>query len=130
MLTALLVEDDAGIQQLVTQLLEEEGFGRVLRARTAEEALPLASQNKLDLVVLDQHLQGSSGVEVAEQLRALPGFRAPVLVTTALPRPEAEQVCAEAAACECIVKPFDIAEFLAAVAACLDLEHDRSPAAA
>jgi CheY-like chemotaxis protein len=124
---ALVVEDDRAIRDLMSELLREQGFHQVLAAETPEEALDLATANNIDMVVLDYRLRGCSGIEVAEQLRALPGFRAPVLVTTALPRPEAEQVCEEADACQCVLKPFDITEFLGAVQACLD---QREPSAA
>ena len=119
MRTALVVEDDVAIQNLLSELLREQGIERVLGAATADEALDFATKHPLDLVVLDYRLKETSGIEVAEQLRALPGFRAPVLVTTALPQPRAEEVCAEAKACECVAKPFDITEFLRAVQACL-----------
>lgn len=102
------------------ELLREQGFQKVLAAESPPEALQLANTNAVDIVVLDYRLRGSSGIEVAEQLRALPGFDAPVLVTTALPEPQAEQVCAEAEACECVRKPFDITEFLGAVQACME----------
>lgn len=117
--TALVVEDDPSIQALLSELLREQRFDRVFAAFDSAQAVDIASTHALDLVVLDQHLQGESGIEVAERLRALAGFRAPVLVTTALPLKQAEQVCAEAGACECVLKPFDITEFLSAVQACL-----------
>ena len=102
------------------QLLREQGFGTVLSAADRDSALAHAKRQPLDLVVLDYVLRGQSGIEIAEQLRALPGFDAPVLVTTALPRPQAEEACEAAGACECILKPFDITAFLEAVQACLD----------
>lgn len=120
MRTALVVEDDVAIQDLLSELLREQGIERVLGAATAGEARDFAVKHALDLVVLDYRLKETSGIEVAEQLRALPGFRAPVLVTTALPQPWAEEVCVEAKACECVAKPFDITEFLRAVQACLE----------
>jgi CheY-like chemotaxis protein len=126
--TVLVVEDDAGVQQLIVELLREHGLDEVLPARSSHEALRLAADHTVDLVVLDHYLADSSGVEIAEQLRTLPGFNAPVLVTTALPRRQAEEVCAEADACQCVVKPFDIAEFLAAVDECL--ASSEEPAAA
>ena len=120
MQTALLVEDDADIRALIADLLREQGFDRVLDAADSKEAHALAATNRLDLVVLDQNLGQDSGIEVAEQLRTVPGFRAPILVTTALPQHQAEQLCAEAGACECVSKPFDITIFIEAVQACLD----------
>jgi two-component system, OmpR family, phosphate regulon response regulator OmpR len=120
MRTALVVEDDRAIQDLMSELLREQGFKRVLCAASPNEAVALATANSIDLVVLDYLLRGQSGIDVAERLRSLPGFDASVLVTTALPKPRAEQVCAEADACECLTKPFDITDFLEAVQTCLD----------
>ena len=122
MLTGLVVEDDPSIQHLIVELLREQGFDRVLVARDGEDALAQACACSLDLVVLDPGLGNSSGVEVAHRLKALPGFETPILVTTALPRQQAEHACAEAGACECVSKPFDITEFLRAVQRCTDGE--------
>ncbi|HLG73290.1 MAG TPA: response regulator [Chloroflexota bacterium] len=116
----MIVEDDKAIRDLVAELLRELGFNTIVGAATADEALSLARGRDLDLVVLDYRLKEGSGIDVAERLRALPGFRAPLLVTTALPRPQAAQVCAEAGACECVPKPFDVIDFLSAVQGCLE----------
>src|SRR5579864_5666562 len=101
MRTALVAEDDADIQKLVTALLSERGFDQVLCASTAKQALELAGANQLDFVVLDYYLADGPALEVADALRALPDFGAPILVTTALPRAQAREVCDEAEACEC-----------------------------
>ena len=119
MLTALVVEDDGSIRSLLRELLREEGFDSVVDAATGADAVALANRQLLDLVVLDYRLKGESGIEVAEDLRAVPGFDAPVLVTTALPRPMAEAICNEAEACECLSKPFDITDFLTSVRQCM-----------
>ena len=128
MRSALVVEDDTSIQQLIVELLHEQGFDRVFAAAGPNRAQTIASQEPLDLVVLDYLLGGASGVEVAEQLRAIPGFKAPVLVTTALPEKEAQAVCDEADACECVQKPFDITEFLRAVQRCTAPEAEAATA--
>ena len=119
MRTVLVVEDDRTIQDVMSELLHEQGFKTVLTAGNPDEAIALATTNALDLVVLDYRLGGHTGVDVAERLRALPGFDASVLVTTALPKREAEKACAAADACECLIKPFDITAFLDAVQTCL-----------
>jgi CheY-like chemotaxis protein len=119
MQTALVVEDDRAIRDLMGELLREQGFKSVLTAGTPDDAIALARTNSIDLVVLDYLLGGHSGIEVAERLRSLPGFGASVLVTTALPQKQAENVCAQANACECLTKPFDITDFLEAVQSCL-----------
>ncbi len=125
MLKALVVEDDGSIRSLIRELLQEEGFDRVVEATNGAEAVALAESQHIDLVVLDYLLKGESGIEVAEDLRAVPGFDAPVLVTTALPRPKADVVCDQADACECLTKPFDIGDFLTSVRQCMADSRSR-----
>jgi DNA-binding response OmpR family regulator len=128
MRTVLIVEDDAAIRRLMAELVREEGFDRVLTAGLPQEALAVAAAQSLDLVILDVHLGAHSGIELAERLRALPRFSAPVLVTTALPQRQAKELCDAAEACECLVKPFDIDEFLRAVRDCVASQEPLVPA--
>ena len=44
---------------------------------------------------------------------------APLLLTTALPRTRAAELCHKITACAWVTKPFDIADFFSAVRACL-----------
>ena|SRR5581483_3641514 len=128
MRTALVIEDEEAIRHLISELLQEQGFQRVLDATTGAEAVALVQENDVDLVVLDYRLTSESGIDVAGRLRAQPSFNAPVLVTTALPKRQAEEVCAEAGACECIIKPFDITDFLQGVQNCLEKAGTPLPA--
>jgi PAS domain S-box-containing protein len=64
---ALVIEDDDRAAQLVRLLLEAEGFS-VLRAATAEEALLLAPQQKLNLITLDIQLPGIDGWEFLRRI--------------------------------------------------------------
>src|ERR1019366_3448669 len=57
---ALVVEDDDDAAALVRILLEAEGFA-VLRASSAEEALQMAPQQSLDLIIVDIQLPGIDG---------------------------------------------------------------------
>ncbi len=125
MLKALVVEDDGSIRSLIRELLQEEGFDMVVEASNGCEAVALAERQHIDLVVLDYLLKGESGIEVAEDLRAVPGFDAPLLVTTALPRTKADMVCDQASACECLTKPFDIGDFLTSVRQCMGESRSR-----
>ena len=83
MQTALVVEDDPSVRDLMCQRLREQGFGKLLTAANGDEAARIAMAQPLDLVVLDYRLGDTSGIEVAERLRALPGFQSRVLVTAA-----------------------------------------------
>jgi CheY-like chemotaxis protein len=67
-LCILLCEDDASIRSTVTDMLETKGY-LVMAAASAEEAVRLHSNEKLDLLVTDQNLPGQSGMELARILR-------------------------------------------------------------
>ena len=68
----LLVEDDPHVQRIVRNILSRSGYV-VLAAGGAEEALGLAEEesHKIDLLLSDLVMPGTSGREVAEQIRAL-----------------------------------------------------------
>lgn len=77
----LLVDDDRHIRSLGRELLEKLGY-HVETAATGEEVLEKFHQGRpLDLVILDYHLPGMSGLEVIQKLkRVYPG--AEVLVAS------------------------------------------------
>lgn len=77
---ALVVEDDAPLLELASQILERDGY-RIVRAASAEEALTIAAEERLALLFTDVVLPGCSGLELAANLVAdRPDL--PVLITT------------------------------------------------
>ncbi len=67
----LLVDDDPYIRSLGGELLEKLGYG-VDTAERGEEVLEKFQQGRsVDLVILDYHLPGMSGLEVCRRLRTL-----------------------------------------------------------
>ena len=60
----LIVDDDRGFRSLLTRLCEEEGCGSVA-VGTAEEALYSLENHAFDLAIIDLHLPGKSGAELA-----------------------------------------------------------------
>ncbi len=69
-LTVLLVEDDDLIRLNSADMLEELGH-RVLQAGSAEEALELLRESPVDALITDVRLPGMSGLDLANQARAL-----------------------------------------------------------
>jgi PAS domain S-box-containing protein len=65
---ALVVEDDDRSANLVSLLLEAEGFA-VVRAASAEAALTIAPQQALSLITLDINLPGMNGWDFLAQIR-------------------------------------------------------------
>jgi two-component system, cell cycle sensor histidine kinase and response regulator CckA len=75
--TVLLVDDEAGIRELVGKILRRERYV-VLEAGTALEALTIASTHtgRIDLLLTDVTLPGQTGFDLAEQmLGALPDLK-------------------------------------------------------
>lgn len=66
----LHVEDGKAQQGVLKIILESNGF-RVLQADTCEEALQLCLDNPVSLVLADHMLRGSTGTELARQIKAL-----------------------------------------------------------
>ena len=79
-----LVDDHRGFRRLLRSVLESdlEGIEVVEEARSGEEAVERAAQWDVDLIVMDWHMPGITGVEATRQIR----LRAPtveVLIFTA-----------------------------------------------
>ena len=68
-LEILVVEDVALNREVVRGLLERDGH-KVWQAEDAEQGLELCAQQRFDLLLLDVHLPGISGVELCRQIRA------------------------------------------------------------
>lgn len=83
MANVLVVEDNFANQRLMTLLLESLGHG-VTCAGTGEEGLALVQGRTFDLIVLDMHLPGMDGFQLAGRIKELRGGSAKILAVTAL----------------------------------------------
>ncbi len=84
-ITVLVVEDEAEHQLLVRKALTREGtgFGLVQFARDSEEALRFANQMTFDVMLVDNRIPGTRGLDLLTALREA-GSEAPfVLMTSA-----------------------------------------------
>ena len=64
----LIVEDNEKNLKLVRDVLQVKGFS-TLEAGTAEDGIKLARESKPDLILMDIHLPGMSGIEALKVLR-------------------------------------------------------------
>jgi DNA-binding response OmpR family regulator len=79
----LLVDDDPAVHDLVGEELSRQGYV-VDHAHSGPEGLDLAGRERPDAVVLDLMMEGMSGFEVADALRANDGTaQVPIVVLTA-----------------------------------------------
>jgi DNA-binding response OmpR family regulator len=109
----LIVEDEEHLAQGLKFNLEAEGY-RASIAPDGETALKITGtpDAAVDVIVLDAMLPGCDGFSVVEQLRERDD-RTPVLMLTALGRPEDVLRGFAAGADDYLPKPFDISILLA-----------------
>lgn len=113
----LVVEDDPGIGELVSDDLKEQGYA-VDWATDGDEALSLLRSFPYDLVVLDIMLPGKNGFSVTRELRTRKEG-VPILMLTARDAVEDRVKGLELGADDYLVKPFHLAELRARVLALL-----------
>ena len=73
----LVVDDEAGIRESLSSILQDEGY-HVEAVASAEEALQRAATGDLEVILLDVWLPGMDGLEALSRLQALP--RAPAVI--------------------------------------------------
>lgn len=111
MKTIAIIDDDVQIGDVLTKILESEGYG-VLRAYSGTEALYLLSRQKPDLVLLDLMLPGLSGEEVLPHIKSIP-----VIVLSAKVDVQDKINLLLGGAVDYMTKPFDPDELLARIIA-------------
>jgi DNA-binding response OmpR family regulator len=108
-----VVEDEEAIGQGLVFNLRRKGY-QVELVGDGESALERAGEERYDLVVLDVRLPGIDGFEVCQRLRRADNFAA-ILMLTARDQPDDVVYGLKTGADDYMVKPFDLAEFLARV---------------
>jgi two-component system phosphate regulon response regulator PhoB len=117
--TVLVVEDEPGIQELISYNLKQAGH-LPLRAHSAEEAQQIVKNALPDLVLLDWMLPGASGIEFAKRLRADERTRAiPIIMLTARTEERDKINALDTGADDYITKPFSPREMIARIRAVL-----------
>lgn len=109
--TILVVEDEVLIRLNTTDILQEQGL-TVLEAGNGMEALRLAEQATLDVLIVDVGLPDTTGVELARKLRERQADLPVIFATGHLDMPGADALAPPIAV---LRKPFGEAELCAAV---------------
>lgn len=107
--TALIVEDDRAIAELITWALEDAGYN-VRVAPTIAEAMSSYDQSQPDLVVADLLLPDGMGSDIVRRIHE-EGKSNPAATLMMSAHPRAEERAEAAGADACLKKPFDLGTF-------------------
>ncbi|MBB1488188.1 ATP-binding protein [Oceanospirillum sediminis] len=121
----LLVEDVEINQQVVLGLLGDRY--PVTLAEDGHKALAMCQHRAFDLILMDMHLPGLSGMEVSRQLRSDPSavnFNTPIVALTASVRPEDVHRYLQAGMQYVVAKPVKREQLFSALQACLARQSD------
>ncbi|WP_421850243.1 response regulator transcription factor [Novosphingobium sp.] len=110
-LHVLLIEDDLRTAVAVTGLLEAAAM-TVEHVATGEAGVQRGGEAAIDAIIVDRMLPGIGGIEAIARLRAA-GIDKPVLILSALGRPDDRIEGLDQGADDYLAKPFEPAELIA-----------------
>jgi two-component system, chemotaxis family, chemotaxis protein CheY len=110
----LVIEDDAATREVLQLLLEDVGCGLVFAA-TARAGLTAATEELVDLIILDRRLPDGDGLELSRRVRAERTAALPILLVTADHDPALDAAARAAGVTALLRKPFDPAALLDAI---------------
>jgi DNA-binding NtrC family response regulator len=115
--TVLVVDDEEGVRASIRAILED--CCEVLEAEDGHQALSVVRARDVDLVLLDQRLPGTSGMEVLDEIKAWDPTIVVVLVTAVRDVRTAVEAMRRGAY-DYVVKPFDVEEIRGATRRALE----------
>lgn len=128
-MSALVVEDDAATRSLIERQLRRAGID-VLAMESGERVLKEAADRytSFDVVILDIHLPGMSGLELASLIQARRPDQ-PIIVITGDPDPRLAREALSSGPVTYLLKPFEMAQLLGAVERAKAARGDAAPVA-
>ena len=111
--TALVVDDDAAMREMVVSLLEDQGI-HARSAASADDALAGLAEADCDVVLSDIRMPGRDGIELLGQIRELRP-ETPVVLMTAFGSIDSAVEAMQAGAFDYVTKPFQREALLVAL---------------
>ncbi len=106
----ILVVEDNKINQMITKKILEKNKMKCSAADNGEDAVALVKENDYDLILMDIHIPGISGIEATQQIREFKK-QIPIIALTAVTIDENLDDFYKAGFNEIIPKPFKTEEF-------------------
>lgn len=113
--TVMIIEDEPEAAELFGEMMRINGF-RVRKIFSSAHAIPMMTQEKPDVIILDIMMPDISGLEVLRYMRREPDLASiPVIVVSAKSMPGDIKVGLEAGASMYLTKPVGFLELKQAV---------------
>ena len=107
MATVLVVDDESDIRELLVDTLLDAGF-QVIEAANGQSGLDRAFKDRPNIILLDIWMPGMDGYEVLWRLKEKPDTQdLPVILLTAVPASDGEQIGMELGVSHYISKPWE-----------------------
>ncbi len=82
--TILITDDDAGIRETLSEILDTEDY-EVLQAESGDRAIAVAKSRHIDAFLLDMEMPGMDGIEVCRALRRMDEYQStPIIFVTGI----------------------------------------------
>jgi len=114
--TILIVDDSASLRQVVSIALTGAGYS-VIEACDGKDALTKADGSKIHLIISDVNMPNMDGLTFLREIKKNPAYKfTPVIMLTTEGAEDKKKLGQEGGAKAWIVKPFQPAQMIAAVA--------------
>lgn len=124
----LYVEDNPANLQLVEELMKRRPELHLISAADGNLGVEYAHTYLPEVILMDLHLPGISGIEAMKILRADPSTtHIPVIALSAYALPGDIEKALESGFFNYITKPIKVNEFMAALDVALEFSHTKSP---
>jgi DNA-binding NtrC family response regulator len=120
--TILIVDDDATILMLMSNVFMYDG-NYILTAESGEEALVKIRNNKIDLVISDQHMPGMSGLQFLKKVRAEYPDVVTIILTASGEIDTAVKAVNEVGVYQFVLKPFNVIDLRLTVKRALEYKQ-------
>ena len=120
----LIADDDPQFRDVLRQLLEP--FFTLIEARSGEEAIEIMEGERVDLLLLDMHMERLTGIETIQIVKSIDAAK-PCILITADATEELVREATEVAAYCVLKKPVRKADLLQTVDSAMVLAYRASP---
>jgi two-component system chemotaxis response regulator CheY len=112
----LVVDDSSSVRQVVSIALKSAGYD-VTEACDGKDALTKLTGQKVHLIISDVNMPNMDGITFVKEVKKLPNYKfTPIIILTTESQDDKKREGQAAGARAWVVKPFQPAQMLAAVA--------------